>query len=55
MWWNFVGRDHGDIVAAREEWTQAHPRFGTVPDYPGDRLAAPPMPSTRLAPRGRIR
>ena len=20
MWWNFVGRDHDEIVAAREDW-----------------------------------
>ena len=39
MWWNFVGRDHDDIVAAREEWMRADPRFGTVHGYPGDRAA----------------
>ena len=30
MWWNFVGRDHDDIATAREHWTRADPRFGTV-------------------------
>jgi redox-sensitive bicupin YhaK (pirin superfamily) len=52
MWWNFVGRDHEDIVAAREQWMAADPRFGTVRGYPGPALPAPRMPSTRLRPRG---
>jgi redox-sensitive bicupin YhaK (pirin superfamily) len=55
MWWNFVGRDHDDIVAAREQWMAGDPRFGTVHGHPGPPLAAPPMPSTRLKPRGRQR
>jgi hypothetical protein len=54
MWWNFIGRDHDEIVAAREEWMHGD-RFGTVHGYPGNPLPAPPMPSTRLRPRGRIR
>jgi hypothetical protein len=55
MWWNFVGRDHEDIVTAREDWVRADTRFGTVHGYPGDRLPAPPLPSVRLKPRGRHR
>lgn len=55
MWWNFVGRDHEDIVAAREQWMAADPRFGAVPGHPGPALPAPPMPTTRLKPRGRHR
>jgi redox-sensitive bicupin YhaK (pirin superfamily) len=55
MWWNFVGRDHEDIVEAREQWMAADRRFGPVPGYPGAPLAAPSMPSTRLRPRGRQR
>jgi quercetin 2,3-dioxygenase len=54
MWWNFIGRDHDEIVAAREEWMHGD-RFGTVHGYPGNPLPAPPMPSTQLRPRGRIR
>ena len=53
MWWNFVGRDHDDIATAREHWTRADPRFGTVSGYPGDRLPAPALPTVRLKPRGR--
>jgi quercetin 2,3-dioxygenase len=55
MWWNFVGRDHDDIVAARADWMAADARFGTVHGYAGDPLAAPPMPTVRLKPRGRER
>jgi redox-sensitive bicupin YhaK (pirin superfamily) len=53
MWWNFVGRSHEDIVAMRSGWEDQH-RFGEVP---GDqeRIPAPPMPITRLLPRGRMR
>jgi redox-sensitive bicupin YhaK (pirin superfamily) len=54
MWWNFVGRDHDEIVEAREEWMSGR-RFGTVHGYAGDPLPAPPMPTTRLKPRGRHR
>jgi redox-sensitive bicupin YhaK (pirin superfamily) len=52
MWWNFIGRDHNEIVAAREDWMSGR-RFGTVIGYAGDPLPAPPMPTTRLKPRGR--
>jgi hypothetical protein len=51
MWWNFVGADHDEIVAAREDW-QAGRRFGEVLGYPGDRLAAPVLPGVRLRSRG---
>jgi redox-sensitive bicupin YhaK (pirin superfamily) len=53
MWWNFVGRGHEDIVAAREGWMRGDPRFGTVHGYPGDRLPAPALPTVRLKPRSR--
>ena len=49
MWWNFVGRSHEDIVAARADW-EAGRRFAPVPGY-GERLAAPALPTTRLLPR----
>ena len=54
MWWNFVGRDHDEIVEARADWS-AGARFGEVHGYDGAPLAAPPMPITRLVPRGRVR
>ena len=55
MWWNFVGRDHDEIVAAREEWMNGSGRFGAVRGYPGNPLPAPAMPTVRLVPRGRQR
>jgi redox-sensitive bicupin YhaK (pirin superfamily) len=55
MWWNFVARDHDEIVQMRADWSDATPRFGTVHGYDGPALPAPPMPITRLLPRGRVR
>jgi redox-sensitive bicupin YhaK (pirin superfamily) len=54
MWWNFVGRDHDEVVEARHDWAHGG-RFGEVHGYDGAPLPAPPMPITRLLPRGRIR
>jgi hypothetical protein len=53
MWWNFVGRDHDEIVRFREEW-ESGTRFGTVVGYSGNRLPAPPLPNSRLRARGRL-
>ena len=55
MWWNFVARDHDEIVQMRADWADATPRFGVVRGYDGPPLPAPPMPITRLVPRGRVR
>lgn len=59
MWWNFVGRSHEDIVAARTRWeaerdtATGHRRFGPVHGYEGPALAAPALPNARLTARGR--
>ncbi|GAA1804297.1 pirin family protein [Luedemannella flava] len=55
MWWNFVGRTHEEVVAAREAWGDgtASDRFGTVHGYDGAPLPAPPLPTTRLIARDR--
>ena len=53
MWWNFVGRDHDEIVAARDAWEAGSPRFGEVAGHNGARIPAPPMPALRLTPRRR--
>ena len=48
MWWNFIGRDHDDIVRLRREWNEApDDRFGRVLGYRGSvpRLKAPPLPA----------
>lgn len=60
MWWNFIGRSHDDIVAARNDWLAAidadgNNRFPMVPGYEGDPLPAPALPATQLKPRGRSR
>ncbi len=60
MWWNFIGRDHDEIVAFRSEWqselartaSSGSPRFGAVPGFEGLALPAPVMPGGRLRPRG---
>jgi redox-sensitive bicupin YhaK (pirin superfamily) len=58
MWWNFAGRSHDEIVAAREEWEAesatgaASPRFGAVEGH-DVRIPAPPLPDVRLMPRSR--
>lgn len=53
MWWNFVARDHDEIVAFREEWERESDRFGQVAGYQGtlDRLPAPALPNARIRPR----
>lgn len=61
MWWNFVGRDHDEIVRARDDWQRqvtaqretgtAQGRFGRHPDAWDDVLAAPELPTVRLKPR----
>jgi redox-sensitive bicupin YhaK (pirin superfamily) len=53
MWWNFVGRDHAEIVTAREEWETGSGRFGHVVTHGDERIPAPPMPQVRLTPRRR--
>jgi redox-sensitive bicupin YhaK (pirin superfamily) len=50
MWWNFVGRDHDEIVSAREAWASGT-RFGTVVEDANDPLPAPEIPQVRLQPR----
>ncbi|AWB96249.1 pirin [Agromyces badenianii] len=58
MWWNFIGRDHDEIVEFRRQWQadvigRDNPdgRFGTVAGYDGSPLPAPELPTVRLKPR----
>lgn len=51
MWWNFVGRTHAEIDAAREQWQAGDPRFGEVPGDANPRLPAPALPTVALKPR----
>jgi redox-sensitive bicupin YhaK (pirin superfamily) len=60
MWWNFIGRSHDEIVAARNDWQTAiaaggTDRFPMVTEYDGDPLPAPALPATVLKPRPRTR
>jgi redox-sensitive bicupin YhaK (pirin superfamily) len=57
MWWNFIGRDHDEVVDYRAQWEALlteddHTRF----DLPsGDALGplhAPPLPNARMVRRG---
>ena len=54
MWWNFVGRDHDEIVQFRGDWQAGH-RFGRVVEDDLEPLAAPELPTVRLKPRPRSR
>jgi quercetin 2,3-dioxygenase len=49
MWWNFVARSGQEIVQARTDWAAGG--FGEVRGYPGDPLAAPPLPGVPLKAR----
>jgi len=55
MWWNFVGRDHAEIAAARAAWESPDraDRFGVVAGHDGARIPAPELPNIRLQPRRR--
>jgi redox-sensitive bicupin YhaK (pirin superfamily) len=58
MWWNFVGRDHDEVVTFREQWqaeviggSTRGGRFGALDGYDGSPLPAPTLPNVRLRPR----
>ncbi|MBF6172791.1 pirin family protein [Nocardia blacklockiae] len=55
MWWNFVGRSHEEIVAARNDWENRDlGRFPGIAGHPPEqRIPAPPLPNLRLQPRKR--
>lgn len=59
MWWNFIGRDHEEIVQYRAQWqadviehNRDDGRFGLVRGYDGRALPAPELPNVRLTARG---
>lgn len=57
MWWNFVGRDHDEVVRYRAQWEALldegdRTRFELADGDPGDPLHAPPLPNSRMLPRG---
>lgn len=55
MWWNFVGRGHEEVAAARRDWADHDTaRFPDIAGHsPRERIPAPPMPALHLKPRKR--
>jgi quercetin 2,3-dioxygenase len=58
MWWNFIGRNHDEIVEFRRQWQDEviadrdeNGRFGRVRGYDGTALPSPELPNVRLRPR----
>lgn len=49
LWWNFVGRDPGELREAGMQWNAGHERFGQVRGYEGAPIAAPEPPRGRLS------
>ncbi len=57
MWWNFIGREHDEVVAYRAEWETlladgASDRFALAPGDPEEPLHCPPLPNVRMRKRG---
>ena len=57
MWWNFIGRDHDEIVRSREQWQRllgqgANERFSLPADDPLPPIPAPALPNARMVTRG---
>ncbi len=57
MWWNFIGREHEEVVGYRAEWESLlarddHTRFGLPEGDPLEALHAPPLPNARMVKRG---
>ncbi|MGB3414395.1 MAG: pirin family protein [Microbacteriaceae bacterium] len=61
MWWNFIARDHDEILQFRERWESERGlaadgetrsgMFGSFPSEWPSTLAAPELPNVRLKPR----
>ena len=56
MWWNFIGREHEEVVGYRAEWEAllgGRQRPVRAPEGdPHDALHAPPLPNARMVKRG---
>jgi redox-sensitive bicupin YhaK (pirin superfamily) len=53
MWWNFIGRSHGEIVEFRTAWETRAPQFPAIVSRAEKVMEAPPMPTITLKPRPR--
>ena len=47
MWWNYVGYNQQEIVQAERDWEAHDERFGSIPQWQGERLQGPPSPWRR--------
>ncbi len=57
MWWNFIGREHDEVVGYRAQWEALlavgdETRFALPEADPLDALHAPPLPNVRMVKRG---
>ena len=57
MWWNFVGREHAEVVRYRSQWQSLvtdgeEGRFSLPEGDPLEAIPAPPLPNARLVSRG---
>jgi hypothetical protein len=57
MWWNYIGRDHDEVVAYRADWEALldrgrSGRFQLPEDDPLEALHSPPLPNARMVQRG---
>jgi len=57
MWWNFIGRDHDEVVGYRAQWEALladgdKQRFDLPEADPLEPLHAPPLPNARMVKRG---
>jgi redox-sensitive bicupin YhaK (pirin superfamily) len=57
MWWNYIGREHEEVVAYRAEWEAllaegTNDRFQLPEDDPLEPLHSPPLPNARMVKRG---
>lgn len=57
MWWNFIGREHDEVVGYRAQWEALladgdRERFDLPEDDPLEALHAPPLPNARMVKRG---
>lgn len=44
IWWNFVGHSRAEIAEAQRDWEAGSERFGSIPQFQGERLMPPPLP-----------
>jgi quercetin 2,3-dioxygenase len=53
MWWNFIGRNHDEVVGYRSAWERRDPQFPPIVDRAEKVMEAPPLPTVVLKPRAR--